>query len=149
MKRLDQHAREMEKLVQEILCRFQAVNTKFLSGPHAHLNHQELRVVEYLGKAGARSMRDLAGYLSLAVNSVTTIVDGLVDKRLAKRERSSTDRRIVYAELTPSGKKVWNSFEKMRLQLHRTLLSPLTSDEQEIFLVLFRKIARDGKSTAT
>jgi hypothetical protein len=31
-----------------------------------------------------------------------------------------------------------------RLQFHRALLSALTEDEQEILLVLFRKIAREG-----
>ena len=127
---------------------FQDVHAAAANGPHVALNQQELRVVEFLGVSGSQMMRVLAEYLSLAVNSVTTIVDGLEQKSLIHRERSEEDRRIVRVELTGSGRETYQALEAAKLQLFRSMLSPLTIDEQEIFLLLFRKIARVGHSQA-
>ena len=89
-------------------------------------------------------MRSLAEHLGLAVNSMTSIVDGLEQKGLASRTRSATDRRVIHVELTAQGQATYELAANAKLQFHRALLGALTEDEQEILLVLFRKIAREG-----
>jgi DNA-binding MarR family transcriptional regulator len=91
-------------------------------------------------------MRELSEYLNVAVNSVTGIVDGLERKGLARRVRSEQDRRAVRVELTSAGEKMKDVIVKANLGLFRSMLGALTEDEQEIFMVLFRKIARAGRS---
>lgn len=116
------------------------------NGPHVELNMQELRVIEFLGNEGPRMMRELAEHLTVAVNTITTIVDGLEKKELAARRRSEEDRRVVHVELTELGDEVYRSLVEVNLRLFRSMLGALTEDEQEIFMVLFRKIARAGRS---
>jgi len=91
-------------------------------------------------------MRELAEHLAVAVNSVTSIVDHLEGKELVRRHRSEQDRRVIHVELTNSGQEIHRSLVEVNLRLFRTMLSALTEDEQEIFMVLFRKIARAGRS---
>jgi MarR family transcriptional regulator, organic hydroperoxide resistance regulator len=91
-------------------------------------------------------MRELAEFLLLAVNSVTSTVDNLEKKHLVRRQRSEEDRRIVHVGLTDVGRNVYNAAVEEKLSLLRGMLAPLTEDEQEIFMVLFRKIARAGRS---
>jgi DNA-binding MarR family transcriptional regulator len=146
MTTLDRRAADMQELVQDILKQFQSVNAAAANGPHAALNVQELRVVEYLGNEGPRMMRELAGYLAVAVNSMTGIVDHLEQKGLVRRHRSEEDRRVVRVELTDLGRTTYQSLAELNMRLFRTMLGALTADEQEIFLVLFRKIARAGRS---
>jgi MarR family 2-MHQ and catechol resistance regulon transcriptional repressor len=146
MTSLDRRAADLQDVVQDILKQFQCVNAAAANGPHAELNMQELRVVEFLGNEGPRMMRELAEHLTVAVNSVTSIVDGLERKGLVRRQRSAEDRRVIRVELTDLGRETYQSLVEMNLRLFRTMLGALTEDEQEIFMVLFRKIARAGRS---
>jgi len=146
MSPLDRRAADLHDLVQDILKQFQDVNATAANGPHVELNMQELRVVEFLGNEGPRMMRELAEHLSVAVNSMTSIVDNLEHKELVRRQRSEEDRRVVRVELTDAGREIYRSLVEVNLRLFRTMLGALTEDEQEIFMVLFRKIARAGRT---
>jgi MarR family 2-MHQ and catechol resistance regulon transcriptional repressor len=146
MTSLDRRAADLREVVQEILKQFQCVNAACANGPHVELNMQELRLVEFLGNEGPRMMRELAEHLTVAVNSVTSIVDSLEHKQLVSRQRSEEDRRVIRVELTEAGRKIHQSLIEINLRFFRTMLGALTEDEQEIFMVLFRKIARAGKS---
>jgi DNA-binding MarR family transcriptional regulator len=143
---LDRRAAELRELVEDMLSQFRKVDAASTNGPHADHSIQELRVVEYLGDEGPRIMRELAEFLVLAVNSVTSIVDSLEKKHLVRRQRSEQDRRVVRVELTEAGKTVYQAALKEKMQLFRSMLTSLTEDEQEIFMVLFRKIARAGRA---
>lgn len=146
MNALDRKAADMREMVQDIMKQFQTVNAAAANGPHAELNMQELRVVEHLGEHGPRMMRELSVHLTVAVNSVTSIVDGLERKSLVRRQRSEEDRRIVHVELTDAGRVVCQDLDNMHRRLFRSMLGALTVDEQEIFLVLLRKIARASRA---
>jgi DNA-binding MarR family transcriptional regulator len=143
---LDRKAADLQDIVQDILKQFQSVNAAVANGPHVELNMQELRVVEFLGYQGPRMMRELAEHLTVAVNSMTGIADGLERKGLVRRHRSEEDRRVILVGLTDSGREIFQSLVEMNMRLFRSMLGALTEEEQEIFLVLFRKIARAGKS---
>jgi MarR family 2-MHQ and catechol resistance regulon transcriptional repressor len=146
MSALDRRAAELRDVVQDMLKQFQSVNAAAANGPHAELNFQELRVVEFLGDEGPHMMRELAEFLNVAVNSVTTIVDNLEKKKLVRRLRSETDRRIVRVELTDAGRLIYQDALDVNMKLFRTMLGALTAEEQEVFLMLIRKIVRVGRS---
>jgi DNA-binding MarR family transcriptional regulator len=146
MNTLDRRAADLQEVVQDILKQFQCVNAAAANGPHVELNMQELRVVEFLGNEGPRMMRELAEHLKVAVNSVTSIVDNLERKGLVRRQRSQEDRRVIRVELTDPGTEIYQSLVEVNRRLFRSMLGALTEDEQEILLVLFRKIARAGRT---
>lgn len=145
MDAFDRRAADLQGLVQDILKQFQSVHAAAANGPHVELHVQELRVVEFLGIEGPHMMREIAEYLKVAVNSVTSIADNLEQKGLACRQRSDEDRRVIRIELTHDGQRMYASLAEMNLRLLRSMLGALTEDEQEIFMVLFRKIARAGQ----
>lgn len=142
---LDARAADFGLVVEDILRQFETVNATVANGPHVELSQQELRLVEFLGAKGPQMMRVLAEHLALAVNSVTTVADRMEQKGLISRQRSEEDRRVVRLELTEAGRVMYRAADIARLQLFRTMLGALTDDEQEILLVLFRKIARAGR----
>lgn len=142
MASLQHNAAELRNLVQEFLQRFRQVDAAAVNGPQADLSMQELRVVEYLGDVGTTRMKELAEYMLLAVNSVTSLIDKLEEQGLIRRERSNDDRRVVNVELTPAGKGVYQAAVGEKLSLLRLMLGGLDAKEQETFMALFRKIAR-------
>lgn len=144
MTALERRANDLQDLVNEFMRQFDCMNTTAANSPHAELNMQELRTIQFLGVAGPQMMREMAGRLGVAVNSLTSITDGLEKKGLVTRQRSEQDRRIINLELTEDGTQIFNSTREMKLKLYRSMLKALTEDEQEIFMVLFRKIARAG-----
>ena len=77
MPSLSQNASELHSLVQEFLQRFREVDATNANGPQSDLSMQELRVVERLGDVQSAMMKELAEYMPLAVNSVTSLVDNL------------------------------------------------------------------------
>lgn len=137
---LDRRAAELGQVVQEIVQRFEAANLSAANGPHVDLTIQETRVVELLGVAGGQMMRAVAEHLGVAVNSVTTIADGLERKGLLRRVRSQSDRRVVHVELTEAGLAASRSVLGIKTKFHRELLAALTEEEQAILLVLLRKV---------
>lgn len=138
--KLDKRAAELGQVVQEIVKRFEGANALACNGPHVDLTMQETRVVELLGCSGGQMMREVAVYLGIAVNSVTSLADNLERKGLLRRVRSEFDRRVVHVELTPAGQLASRSVLDCKTQFHREMLAVLTEEEQAILLVLLRKI---------
>lgn len=149
MASLNQNAAELGTLVHDFLRRFREVDAAAANGPHADLSLQELRVVERLGDVGTVRMKELAEYMLLAVNSVTSLVDRLEAAGLVRRQRSSEDRRVVHVELTDAGRAAYAAAVDEKLSLLRHMLGGLDPAEQERFMALFRKIARAGQPAHT
>jgi DNA-binding MarR family transcriptional regulator len=152
MAQFSKTSRDLNEQIQAIIRQQRVVDCTMASDPLLQLNRQELYVVEYLGSNGPCIMSDLAKFLLVAVNTVTSIVDGMERKEVLRRERSEVNRRKVWLHLTKTGQECFQEHQKLHLQMAQTLLSALNPDEQQIFLVLMRKIGRAAQqydSTAT
>ncbi len=145
MNRVDERANDFGRIVREILKQFTQLHDAAACGPQANLGHQDLRIVELLGESGPQMMRSVAEHLGVAVNSMTNLVDHLEQKGLVHRTRSEVDRRVIHVDLTDEGKKAFEAASNAKFLFHRAILSALTEEEQQILLVLFRKISREGR----
>jgi DNA-binding MarR family transcriptional regulator len=113
-----------------------------LNDTYTGISKQELNIVSTIGKASSPIiMREIAERVGLAISSVTPIVDKLVEKKLVHRERSTEDRRIVTAELSDRGAKIYQLEVDSYTRLSTLILQALTESEQEKFLGYFRKVA--------
>ena len=146
MDEIDHKATVLGDLMREISEQFQTLNSGAACQPSMELSIQEFRVVEHIGKAGPRMMRELAEYLRLAVNSVTALVDNLERKGFVSRHRSDEDRRVVRVGLTTVGLEAFQNIAAGKSRFFRSMLESLSEEEQTIFLLLFQKIARAGRS---
>jgi MarR family transcriptional regulator, 2-MHQ and catechol-resistance regulon repressor len=148
MNSIDRRAADLGEVVRDILKQFNSVNAAAANGPHVELNMQELRVIQHLGMEGTRKMRELAEYAMVAVSSMTWTVDQLEKRGLVRRLRIDKDRRVIRVELTETGHGMYQAIADINMRLFRTMLGALTEDEQELFMMLFRKIARAGRLQA-
>ena len=114
---LDRRASDLQEVVQDILKQFQCVNAAAANGPHVELNMQELRLVEFLGNEGPRIMRELAEYLTVAVNSVTSIVDNLDAKASSVASDPRRTGGVIRVELTDPGREIYRSLVEANLHL--------------------------------
>jgi DNA-binding MarR family transcriptional regulator len=87
-----------------------------------------------------KSLKDLGRRAQLDATSVTWIIDQLEHAHLVRRERSSTDRRIVHVWLTEAGREIMsvlvNVLDKWEDPLWQKLLLWHTPEE----VVTFRRV---------
>ncbi|MCG8392669.1 MAG: MarR family transcriptional regulator [Pseudomonadales bacterium] len=70
------------------------------------LTSPQLLIMQAIAAQGEMTMGDLASEVSLSQATVTTILDRLEKRGLTERKRGETDKRRVYATLTPSGSSI-------------------------------------------
>ncbi len=141
MESLDRRISDFSQSMRMIMEQFQRLNGAASQGPHLELSQQEIRLVEQLRFSGTQKMKAISEYLGVAVNSVTSIIDNLENKGYVVRQRSLDDRRVVYVELTPSGREAAEASALAKRELLRTMLERLTEAEQETLVFLSKQIA--------
>lgn len=145
MSDFEEKSKELHEYIYILVHRFMILQCGCLSNPAGNLSLQELKVIDFLGRHGPSIMRKIADHLMLAVSTMTGIVDKLVQKELAIRETPEEDRRIVRVELTDKGQQICQMNLDTYMELSRGMLEALNEDEQEILLVLLRKIIRNNQ----
>ena len=63
-------------------------------------------------KINVTSVKEIAKFLHVTPGAVTQLIDGLVDKKLVKREEDSSDRRVINIKLTKTTKDRFEDFKK-------------------------------------
>jgi DNA-binding MarR family transcriptional regulator len=69
------------------------------------IGRTDLRAIEVISRFGAKTAGDLAVHLGLTTGAVTALTDRMEKAGFLRRVRSTTDRRQVLVELTPSAKR--------------------------------------------
>jgi MarR family 2-MHQ and catechol resistance regulon transcriptional repressor len=145
---IDGKAQDLLRQLSSVLRGFKRLDASLSHSPQVSVSLQELRVIEHLGEYGVSMMKEIAESLLVAVNTVTGIVDSLESKKLVNRLRSPSDRRVIYVELTESGRQVFEASLAEKAGFCQTLLSALDEDEQALCAELMRKIGRAARERA-
>jgi DNA-binding MarR family transcriptional regulator len=110
-----------------------------LSGGADQPQKQQYWVLGVLSK-GPQRMHELAERAHTSQASLTGIVDRLEALGFVSRTRSDLDRRVVEVALTPAGHDEVRVVHAQIADRLRTLLEPLTAEETQEMLRLFRKV---------
>ncbi|MDP8223655.1 MAG: MarR family winged helix-turn-helix transcriptional regulator [Candidatus Lernaella stagnicola] len=102
---------------------------------------QEAATVEVVGRLGPISMSELAVTSGMLPNTMTGIVDRLVQRGYLLRERAERDRRIVMVGLTKVGFEQLEKHKGFLLDFSKTLLERLAPKERDTLVPLLEKIA--------
>ncbi len=94
------------------------------------ITNNDMHVIEAIGLGEDSNMSMVAKKLNITVGSLTTAMNSLVKKKYVKRERSETDRRVVYVRLTEKGQKAYLHHEDYHRQMTKVILERL--DEKEL-----------------
>lgn len=98
-------------------------------------------VLSAIDTLGDVTVKRISDDVSLSQATVTTILDRLEDRNQVERVRSKTDKRIVNARLTPSGKKLLKSSPPL---LHKKFIDRfenLQAEEKAGILSALKKVA--------
>lgn len=88
-----------------------------------------LETLRYIGNNKGVTMQDVAGYLRTTAPSVTSLVAGLIRRKLVLRQRDDKDKRITRLRLSPEGKALLKAYEKGSSALMKEIFSRLDTDD--------------------
>ena len=96
--------------------------------PH-NLTASQFSAMKVLRLRGPLAQRDIAKYLVMASGNVTVVIDNLEKRKLVRRTRDTSDRRIVFVSLTEAGEKVFDEIYPSHLERIREVMSVLGGSE--------------------
>ncbi len=105
--------------------------------------YQVLRILNVAGPEGI-PLSIIAERSPAGDPDVTRLIDRLEERGLAKRERDSSDRRVVTARITSDGRRLHSKLAKPVESLHQGQLETLGSQGLADLKRLLRKVAAVG-----
>jgi len=112
------------------------------------LNSTEFGVLDLLYHRGPQALQKIGEKVLMSSGNITYVVDKLQNKKLISRRASKEDRRVIFAELTETGKAF---FEEVFPQHHQVIIDAmegLSPSEKTEAIRLLKKLglAAAGKT---
>jgi DNA-binding MarR family transcriptional regulator len=110
------------------------------------LTINDYEVLLRLARAEDRRMRrvDLANEVLLTASGITRLLDGLEKAGFVERGSCETDRRVVYAVLTETGREKLRTASKTHVvQIEELFAARLEEPEQATFAALLERVAAE------
>lgn len=105
------------------------------------INPAQAGVLRLVAQHPGRSQQALAEQLGVAPSKVVALIDGLQQRGLIERTRSSTDRRQYALHLTDSGRQLLANVGAHAAEHETELTTALDADERRHLLKLLQRIA--------
>ncbi|XXF77345.1 MarR family transcriptional regulator [Myxococcaceae bacterium GXIMD 01537] len=107
------------------------------------LTPSQVHALMWLGQDKALTMGELARRLGVTEKTMTGVVDRLEREGFVKRERSTTDRRVVHCLLAPEGIKTHQRLDRLLDEQLGVLLTLMdVMDRKALFRMLEKLIKR-------
>lgn len=85
----------------------------------------EMDIIQFVALEGRKKMKEIGEAFNVKLSTLTSIVDKIERQKLVKRVNSKIDRRAVYLDLTPKGKRLYEKYTHyihvMALLMKRTI----------------------------
>lgn len=98
------------------------------------ISNNDMHIIEAIGLGEGNNMSTIAKKLNITVGSLTTSMNSLVNKKYAVRNRSETDRRVVYIQLTKKGEKAYRHHEDFHRQMTQAVVAKLSEKEIPVLM---------------
>lgn len=105
-----------------------------ITDEYKDISNNDMHIIEAIGLGSDSTMSVVAKKLGITAGSLTTSVNSLVNKKYVVRERSESDRRVVYIRLTEKGRRAYRHHEDFHMQMTDAVIQSL--DENEIPVLL-------------
>lgn len=106
------------------------------------ISEQEMEILQFVALNGRKKMKEIGESFNIKLSTLTSIIDKIERQKFVKRVNSRTDRRAVYLELTPKGKKLYDKYSHyihvMALLMKRTI----SKDNFDVFVEELENITR-------
>jgi MarR family 2-MHQ and catechol resistance regulon transcriptional repressor len=108
------------------------------------LSETEFGILELLYHKGRFPLQQIGDKVLVTSGSITYNIDKLENKGYLKRVACTEDRRIIYAEMTESGTKLFDEFFPLHAQEIHSFMNALDKEEKLAIIELLKKVGKGG-----
>ncbi len=76
------------------------------------LSALEMEIIQLVVLEGRKKMKEIGQHFNVKLSTLTSIIDKIERQRLVKRVNSSTDRRVVYLEVSKKGQRLYDNYSR-------------------------------------
>jgi MarR family transcriptional regulator, 2-MHQ and catechol-resistance regulon repressor len=105
-----------------------------------------LRVL-YLSPMGRLSQHEISNQTQVTPANVSYVIEGLEKDGLVTRTPHETDRRAIWAQLTPEGKKIFSEIAPAMTAHLSSLGAGFTEEEKMLFSSFLQRMRENAEST--
>ncbi|HTJ80820.1 MAG TPA: MarR family transcriptional regulator [Polyangiaceae bacterium] len=106
------------------------------------LTGPQLTVIKLLDTFGDLSLSSLSERIRAQNSTVTGIIDRMEREGLVTRERSTSDRRVVFIRLSDKGKEMAKAIRVEPMEIFRAVLSTLSKDDTKDLVRILGKLGK-------
>ena len=108
------------------------------------LSETEFSILELLYHKGRFPLQQIGDKVLITSGSITYNVDKLENKGYLQRVSCQEDRRIIYAEMTDAGKKLFDECFPLHAKEINSIMSDLSEKEKHTVIELLKKIGKNA-----
>jgi MarR family 2-MHQ and catechol resistance regulon transcriptional repressor len=109
------------------------------------LTRTEFGVLELLYHKVAQPIQRIGDKVLMISGNITYVVDKLEKKQFVRRNASSEDRRLTYAEITEEGTKFIEQVFPHHVEVIERSVGGLTLEEQQLAASLLKKLGKHAQ----
>ena len=104
------------------------------------ISTNDMHILEAVGLDEPKSMKTVAGLMSVTTGTLTKAMDALCDKGYVVRARSTEDKRVVRVSLTDRGRTAYYHHEQFHRQMIKNISSEMSAQEKEVLVYALAKL---------
>ncbi|MES5954067.1 MarR family winged helix-turn-helix transcriptional regulator [Bacillus fungorum] len=130
----------MEELSTNVFAMFRTLRNDIGKIFGGYIPWNEFIVLRILNRTNKEMVSRVANELNVSNSHITAVTEKLINKGFVTRSRSTSDRRVVYLEITEQGKDLVAKMEGAKKQYLQERFSALSEDEMNIMISISKKL---------
>ena len=130
----------MEELSTNVFAMFRTLRNDIGKIFGGYIPWNEFIVLRILNRTNKEMVSRVANELNVSNSHITAVTEKLITKGFVTRSRSTSDRRVVYLEITEQGKDLVAKMEGAKKQYLQERFSTLSEEEMNIMISISKKL---------
>ncbi|EJS02351.1 MarR family winged helix-turn-helix transcriptional regulator [Bacillus cereus] len=130
----------MEELSTNVFAMFRTLRNDIGKIFGGYIPWNEFIVLRILNRTNKEMVSRVANELNVSNSHITAVTEKLINKGFVTRSRSTSDRRVVYLEITEQGKDLVAKMEGAKKQYLQERFSTLSEDEMNVMISISKKL---------
>jgi len=130
----------MEELSTNVFAMFRTLRNDIGKIFGGYIPWNEFIVLRILNRTNKEMVSRVANELNVSNSHITAVTEKLINKGFVTRSRSTSDRRVVYLEITEQGKDLVAKMEGAKKQYLQERFSMLSEEEMNIMISISKKL---------
>ncbi|MCU5094306.1 MarR family winged helix-turn-helix transcriptional regulator [Bacillus wiedmannii] len=130
----------MEELSTNVFAMFRTLRNDIGKIFGGYIPWNEFIVLRILNRTNKEMVSRVANELNVSNSHITAVTEKLINKDFVTRSRSTSDRRVVYLEITEQGKDLVAKMEGEKKKYLQERFSALSEEEMNIMISISKKL---------